>query len=124
MTNSLGSTHTIRLGNRDFILNREIRPTKAIKLDPKNQRVSFKLKDRKMVGEDKELHELLWGLDYVKELYQSIYQNGGLIEDPIVSSDNVVVEGNCRIVALRELSKKYKGDKRFSQLYVRVLPKD
>ncbi len=116
--------NTIRLGNQDFILTREKRKISDIKLDPENQRVSFRRQDEKMSGKDKDLQDWLWEFDYVKELYQSIYQNGGLIEDPIINSDNVVVEGNCRIVALRELHKKYKNDERFLQLYVRVLPKN
>lgn len=122
--NSNNSENKIRLGNKDFILTREIRLIDDIKLDPENQRVSFKRQDGNISGKDKDLQELLWGFDYVKDLYQSIYQNGGLIEDPIINSKNVVVEGNCRTVALRELHKKYKNDERFSQLYVRVLPKD
>ena len=117
-----GTPITIRLGNEDFTLKREIRNIKDMKLDPKNQRLSFKLRGKGIASSESELHNLIWKMDTVKDLYQSIYQNGGLIEDPIVSVDNKVVEGNCRTVAIRELHKKYPDDKRFSKLYVRVLP--
>jgi len=75
-----------------------------------------------MPATDRELHEMLWDIDPVKGLYQSILNNGGLLEDPITYDTGVVVEGNCRIVCLRELCKKYPQDKRFKQVYVRVLP--
>lgn len=117
-----GLVITIRLGNQDFLLKREIRNIKDLKLDDKNQRISFKLRQKGLVATDNQLHKLLWEMDSVKDLYQSIYQNGGLIEDPIVNSNNLVIEGNCRTVALRELNKKFPDDQRFSRLYVRVLP--
>lgn len=121
-TQANGLAITIRLGNQDFLLKREIRNVKDLKLDPKNQRISFKLRQKGLVATDHELHKLLWEMDSVKDLYQSIYQNGGLIEDPIVNSNNLVIEGNCRTVALRELNKKFPNEQRFSRLYVRVLP--
>ena len=114
---------TIRLGNEDFKLIREKRKIKDLRLDPSNQRISFKIKQRGVIASDKDLHNLIWELDSVKDLYQSIYQNGGLIEDPIITDDNLVVEGNCRTVALREINKKFPGDERFSEAFVRVLPK-
>ncbi len=117
-----GSTITIRLGNQDFSLIREIKNIADLKLDPRNQRISYKIRQKGLAATDSELHKLLWGMDSVKELYQSIYQNGGLIEDPIIDTDNKVIEGNCRTVALRELNKKFPKDSRFSRLYVRVLP--
>ncbi len=120
--NTNGAAMTIKLGNEDFNLRREIRNVSDLKLDPANQRISFKLKKQKVIATDSDLHKILWEMDSVKELYNSIRQNGGLIEDPIVRTDNYVVEGNCRTVALRELHKKFPDDARFTQLYVRVLP--
>jgi hypothetical protein len=67
---------------------------------------------------------MLWDIDQVKALYQSIYQNGGLLEDPVIHGNGIVVEGNCRTVCLRELCAKYPKDERFRQFYVRVLPID
>lgn len=118
---------SIRIGDRDFVLERKQVPVSFLKLDPKNQRLSYQLiqlrKEGKL-GTDPELHDLLWSMDQVKDLYQSILQNGGLIQDPIVKGDGLVVEGNCRTVALRELHKKLPKDDRFARLYVQVLPAD
>lgn len=117
-----GNTITIRLGNQDFTVRREHWSVSKLKLDATNPRLQFALRRTAMAASDHELHQLLWDLDQVKALYQSIYQNGGLIEDPIVRSDGTVVEGNCRTVALRELQKKYDKDPRWSRVFVRVLP--
>ena len=77
-----------------------------------------------MPATDRELHKMLWEIDQVKDLYHSIYQNGGLIEDPIIHDNGVVIEGNCRTVCLRELCKKFPEETRFQQVHVRVLPSD
>lgn len=115
---------TIKLGNQDFVMRRELWDVDRLKLDPNNQRLGFLLRKKGVAANDAELHKLLWELDPVKELHQSIYQNGGLIEDPYVREDGTVVEGNCRTVALRELSKKYPKEKKFQKVFVRVLPGD
>lgn len=118
---------TIRIGDRDFVLERKQVPVSFLKLDPKNQRLSYQLgqlrKEGKL-GTDAELHEVLWAMDPVKDLYQSVFQNGGLIQDPITKEDGLVVEGNCRTVVMRELRKKLPKDERFGSLYVQVLPPD
>jgi hypothetical protein len=113
---------TIRLGNQDFTVRREAWDIEDLKLDPENPRLGYAIRKAGMAATDKDLHSMLWDLDAVKGLYQSVYQNGGLIEDPIVHPDGKVVEGNCRTVVLRELHKKYDKDPRWSKVYVRVLP--
>jgi len=124
-TNAQSSAYTIRLGNQDFTLERKMVPVEWLKLYPLNPRLSYalpQLRKEGKLGTDNEIHELLWGLDPVKDLYQSVFQNGGLIEDPIVRENGSVVEGNCRTVVLRELRKKFPSDQRFANLYVQVLP--
>lgn len=124
-TSPTGSTSiTVRLGNQDFTLERKLVDVELLKLDPSNQRVSYLVRRKAAAVSDHDLHKILWEMDAVKDLYQSIYQNGGLLEDPIIRRDGIVVEGNCRTVALRELHKKYPTDKRFSKVYVRFLPED
>jgi len=118
---------TFRIGDRDFVVERRRVPISFLRLDPSNQRLSYQLTQiRKAgkIGTDAELHDLLWSMDQVKDLYSSIFQNGGLIQDPFVKGDGLVVEGNCRTVAIREIHKKYPKDGRFSTLYVQVLPPD
>lgn len=126
-TNGQSVPIKIRLGNQDFVLERKTVPVDWLKLDPRNQRLSYQLTQLRKEGKkgtDQELHELLWAIDQVKDLYQSVLQNGGLIDDPFVSEDGLVVEGNSRTVVLRELRKKYPADDRFATVPVRILPQD
>ena len=88
-------------------------PVKSLKLDPNNPRLHYLVSIAGGKATDKELHDMLWERDSVKELAESIYQNGGLLEPVIVRGEGLVVEGNCRTVALRELKKKYPQDGRF-----------
>ncbi len=124
MTNNGSVPVTIRLGNQDFILERKVVPIDWLKLDPRNQRLSHALTQEGNTPSDARLQELLWSIDAVKDLYQSVLQNGGLIDDPIVTQEGVVVEGNSRTVVLRELHKKYPADPRWKETYVRLLPPD
>lgn len=118
------STITIPLAGEEVKVKRELWKVSALKLDPANQRLGYMLRTQKkgMPATDQELHKILWDMDQVKDLFQSIFQNGGLIEDPIINEKGIVVEGNCRTICLRELQKKYPADNRWKQVYVRVLP--
>lgn len=116
---------TVRLGNEDFTVERKKVPIDYLKLDPNNQRISYQLTLLRKEGKgntDKEIHDLLWSIDAVKDLYHAVLQNGGLIEDPFVRNDGLVVEGNARTVVMRELHNKFPGDERFATLYVKILP--
>lgn len=121
-----GATLTFRLGNADFAVTREAWPVDKLKLDPANPRLGYLLRQNKKGAPvtDKELAEMLWDIDQVKALYQSVFQNGGLLEDPVIRRDGTVVEGNCRTVVLRQLRSKYPEDERFEKVFVRILPKD
>jgi hypothetical protein len=116
------NSQTIRLGNRDFELERAKVPLGFLRLDPQNQRLSYMIGRSGAPATDSTLHAMLWEFDPVKDLYNSIYQNGGLINDPIVRRDGLVVEGNCRTVCLRELNKRYPDDPRWKEVYVQKLP--
>lgn len=124
MTSNGSVPVTIRLGNTDFVLERQKVRVDWLRLDSSNPRLSHTLTKEGGTVSDDRLHELLWAIDPVKDLYQSILQNGGLIDDPIVTQDGLVVEGNSRTVALRELRKKYPNDARWTETYVRLLPPD
>jgi hypothetical protein len=123
VANDASGLQTIRLGNQDFSVRRVSFEVDRLKLDPNNPRLGFLLSQRSLPATDPDLHEMLWDLDPLKSLYQSILQNGGLIVDPIIHADGDVVEGNCRTVCLRELRKKYPSDSRWEKVWVRVLPK-
>lgn len=126
MTNQATATPmTIRLGNEDFQLTRKRVPVDFLKLDAANQRLGFRVAQwikQGKVTTDADLHAALWDLDTTKDLYQSVLQNGGLIEDPIVRRNGTVAEGNCRTVVMRELHKKYPKDERWKELFVQLLP--
>jgi len=115
-------SQTIRLGNRDFELEGKKVPVDFLRLDPSNQRLSYLLRRSGAASTDEQLHKMIWDMDQVKDLYNSIYQNGGLIQDPIVRRNGTVVEGNCRTVCLRELHLKYPDDPRWAEVYVQLLP--
>jgi hypothetical protein len=119
-----GVRQTIRLGNRDFEMERAEVDLDSLRLDPENQRISYVIRQQGRAGSDEELHSILWELDPVKDLFNSIFQNGGLIQDPIVRRDGLVVEGNCRTVALRQLREKYPEDPRWQRIFVQVLPQE
>jgi hypothetical protein len=123
-TSGNGNILKFRLGNADFEVTREVWPVDKLKLDANNQRLSNLLRRHKKgpTTSDQELQKLLWDLDSVKALYQSIFQNGGLLDEPVVRVDGTAVEGNCRTVALRMLKKKYPDDDRFAKVFVKVLP--
>src|SRR4051812_7235503 len=120
------ATLTFPLAGKNFTVQRVLWKVADLQLDPKNQRLGYLLRTNKKgaPATDKELHQMLWDIDQVKDLYQSIFQNGGLLEDPIIHQNGLVVEGNCRTVCLRELCSKYPKDERFRQVYARVLPAD
>jgi hypothetical protein len=116
---------SVRLGDGDFALvERKRVPVSFLKLDPGNPRLSYRLGSPGIIATDEDLHKMLWEQGLVEDLYVSILNNGGLIEDPVVRRDGVVVEGNCRTVALRELQKKYPADSRFAEVFVKLLPDD
>ncbi len=125
MTSTNGSVPvTIRLGNQDFVLERRLVSVAWLKLDRSNPRLSYALTQEENTPSDARLQDLLWSIDAVKDLYQSVLQNGGLIDDPIVTQEGLVVEGNSRTVVLRELHKKFPDDIRWTETYVRLLPPD
>lgn len=71
----------------------------------------------------------LWKLNSVKDLYQDIKSNGGLI-DEILVKDNMVLEGNSRLCAYRFLLRQAceandEAEKRkWSKIRARVIPSE
>jgi hypothetical protein len=73
---------------------------------------------------EEQIEKILWKYDFVKNLYHSIEQNGGLIHPVAILGDGRVIEGNCRTVALRKLSQQNPGDARFGLVPCEVFPND
>ncbi len=78
---------------------------------------------------DSVIENELWKLNSVKDLYQDIKSNGGLI-DEILVKDNMVLEGNSRLCAYRFLFKQAcdaKNDierEKWSKIRARVIPSE
>jgi hypothetical protein len=68
------------------------------------------------------LENTLWGDPDVRQLYQSIRENKGLVERIIVRANGVVAEGNCRTVVYRKLRANFANDPTWQSIPARVLP--
>lgn len=121
-------TLSVPLGDVRLEIRRELRRIDELRLDPDNPRLASVLRQRatgrRRKPSQKRLQALLWRMPQVRALARSIRQNGGLLEDPVIRADGTLVEGNCRVVALRELARTDPQDERFARLHVRVLPED
>jgi len=70
-----------------------------------------------------DIEEALCGMEHVKQLVQSIKDNGGLIDPVIVQGGtNIVLEGNSRLAAYRLLAKQ--DPIKWGSIRVRLLPGD
>jgi hypothetical protein len=78
---------------------------------------------------DKEIEDLLWKEDHVKELFQDIRKHGGLIDEIFVKGETVL-EGNSRLCAYRKLHKKAielkdsLGIEKWATIRARIIPND
>lgn len=85
-------------------------------LDPTNPRIQYLIGQKATGVSQNELDELMWDKNAVKELSNSIFQNGG-VYDPIVVQRNGdkfrVREGNSRTVACKHLLDQHPNDERF-----------
>ncbi len=68
------------------------------------------------------LEDILWSDPDVRQLYQSIKENNGLVERIIVRAGGVVAEGNCRTVVYRKLHATFPNDPTWRRIPARVLP--
>lgn len=81
-------------------------PLADLKLDPNNVRfrhVGLNLTDSK-------IEELIWQDFDTGKLYHDIQNTLGIIEPIYVDSNNIVLEGNRRLVCLRRLAREIRGD--------------
>jgi hypothetical protein len=109
----------LTLQNKQIPYVRQPIPLDKSILDPKNPRIQYLVGQRAGVVPENELDEMIWEKDAVKNLAQSIFQNGGVYEAVVVQREKtkfMVREGNCRIVACRHLSEQYPNDTRFRAL--------
>ena len=100
-------------------------PTDEVKLDSTNPRLANTVALNHLSegpAMQRYLEEQLWGDPDVRQLYQSIRENKGLIERIIVRANGVVAEGNCRTVAYRKLRATFPNDATWQKIPARVLP--
>lgn len=91
-----------------------------------NPRIDSIIKQKFPIGgvTEDNLEQELWALDSVKELYQDIKQNKGLIDEILVKG-NQVLEGNSRLCAYRVLYKKATTDdekEKWAKIRARIIP--
>ena len=100
-------------------------PLSDIQLDPMNPRLANTLALNHPDDDVKvqaQMEKTLWDDPDTRGLYQSIKQNGGLIERIIVRANGVVAEGNCRTVVYRKLRANFPNDPKWQSIPARVLP--
>lgn len=117
--------YTVTLENKEITIAWRRVPIGELRLDPKNQRIQYVVAQHvgRKVSEE-QIEKILWKYDFVKDLYHSIEQNGGLIHPVAILGDGRVIEGNCRTVALRKLAQRNPGDARFALVPCEVFPND
>jgi hypothetical protein len=101
-------------------------PIDEVKYWRENPRVDSIIKQRFPDGSatEDDIEQALWGLESVKELFQDIKQNGGLIDEILVKGE-FVLEGNSRLCAYRHLFKKATTDDERMQwlgIRARIIP--
>ncbi len=92
-------------------------PLEKLKLDPQN--IRFSHEQRGNVSE-KEMEKQMWKGADLNSLYKQIVATGRLIEEPIINSNFVVLDGNRRLVCLRKISEDIKSGelKNFDKAYL------
>ena len=70
-----------------------------------NPRIYTLVERNESIPSQEEIEAILWGMDHVNELIQSIRAHGGLLDPVLVrNGDYVVLEGNSRLAAYRRLA--------------------
>lgn len=116
-----------RLGRRSFTVRRSDQPLDKLEFDPRNQRIQYALRANNvdpMVADQDTIYEALLKVegDHVNRLYWQIAEAGGLLEPLIVTPEGSVIEGNCRLAALRKLCNDYPSEGAFCSPPCEILP--
>jgi len=100
-------------------------PIEKVELDSTNPRLANTVALKNLSegpAMQRHLEETLWSDPDVRQLYQSIRENKGLIERIIVRANGIVAEGNCRTVVYRKLHANFPNDLTWRKIPARVLP--
>ena len=123
MSDSTWVHDSLTLGGQEVPVKNGYLPVFDLSFYSDNPRIYSFIQRQDDVPSQDEIHRRLNRMDHVKQLIQSIRANGGLTDPMLVrDSDLVVLEGNSRLAAYRELSRL--DAVRWGKAKVRVLPAD
>ncbi len=123
MTDSAWVNDTLTLGGQEIPVRNGYLPIHDLKFYPENPRIYSLIQRPGVEPSQEEIFNRLRGSDHVKQLFQSIRANGGLTDPMLVrDGDLVVLEGNSRLAAYRELARN--DLKTWGKAKVRLLPGD
>lgn len=124
-----GHTYEWWLGQRSYDVRRMDMNVGRLTFDPRNPRIQHALRAQgtdPVRADQSDIERALLDVerDHINKLYSQIVEARGILEPLIVTSDGVVVEGNCRLAALRRLCDDYPDQARFCSPPCEVLPSD
>ena len=123
MSDSSWVNDSLTLGGEEVPVKNGYLPVLDLSFYPDNPRIYSFIQRHDDVPSQDEILKRLNRMDHVKQLIQSIRANGGLTDPMLVrDGDFVVLEGNSRLAAYRELARL--DAVRWGKAKVRVLPSD
>ena len=123
MTESTWVNDTLTLGGQEIPVRNGSLPIHDLSFYSENPRIYSLIQRPGVEPSQDEIFNRLRGLDHVKQLIQSIRANGGLTDPMLVKDgDLVVLEGNSRLAAYRELARN--DAITWGKAKVRLLPSD
>ena len=106
MVDSTWVNDTLTLGGQEIPVRNGTLPIHDLSFYPDNPRIFSIIQRPGVEPSQEDIFNRLRGLDHVKQLIQSIRANGGLTDPLLVrDGDLVVLEGNSRLAAYRELAR-------------------
>ena len=123
MAESTWVDDTLTLGGQEIPVRNGSLPIHDLSFYSENPRIYSLIQKPGAVPSQDEVFSRLRGMDHVKQLIQSIRANGGLTDPMLVrGGDLVVLEGNSRLAAYRELARN--DAITWGKAKVRLLPDD
>ena len=123
MADSKWVNDTLTLGGQEIPVQNGYLPVHDLSFYSENPRIYSLIQRPGIEPSQDEIFNRLRGLDHVKQLIQSIRANGGLTDPMLVKDgDLVVLEGNSRLAAYRELARN--DAITWGKAKVRLLPSD
>ena len=112
---------SITIAGKEIPIQTGFLPVRDLMFYPENPRIYSIICEEDEDPSQEEIFKELSGMEHVKELVQSIKQNGGLRE-PIIVRNAMVLEGNSRLAAYRILSAKNPVE--WGMVKCKILPPD